>query len=225
MVFAVANGRFDHNYGNDMCMLFLHSRITWCQYTTSLVLHCGIWTHQYSFSWNRMLFEVLVMRLMKVTNLRAYKQETKPCDSCRSDICPLGGMVERMSQASGSNVVDCTSTEKLKWYLHMYLAKMGSSFGMIEWSSFNSTFLMLKFCLGNHSLWCTHSLTETVLSAEATRQTSLDLQGLPPLPLPELLQLGIPVLLRVWVAGKVSNRLQPEGVQCFWELYSYTVIH
>ena len=28
-----------------------------------------------------------------------------------------GGMVERMSQASGSDVVNCTSTEKLRWYL------------------------------------------------------------------------------------------------------------
>ena len=88
-------------------------------------------------------------------------QKTRPCDLWRFDILQCffcRGMVERMSQASGSNVVNYTSTEKLKWYLTciMYLPKIGSPFGMIEWSSFNSAFLMLKFGLGNHSLWCTH---------------------------------------------------------------------
>ena len=82
-------------------------------------------------------------------------QETRPCDLWRFDMLQCffwGGMVERMSQASGSNVVYCTSIGQLKWYLTCIYQRWEVLLERLnDHPSTDSTFLMLKFGLGNHS--------------------------------------------------------------------------
>ena len=103
-----------------------------------------------------LLFEVLAMRVMKVTNLRAYHAGKKAMRLVTVWLFTMflvgGGMVERMSQASGSNVVNCTSTGKLKWYLTCIYQRWEVLLERLnDHPSPDSTFLMLKFGLGNHS--------------------------------------------------------------------------
>lgn len=80
-------------------------------------------------------------------------QKTRPCDLWRFDILQCffcRGMVERMSQASGSNVFNYTSTEKLKWYLTCIYQRLEV---LLEW--LNDHPLTQRF-------WCWNLVWETI---------------------------------------------------------------
>ena len=64
----------------------------------------------------------------------------------------VGEWLKEWAKQVGSNVVNCTSTQKLQWYLTCIYQRWEI---LLEWSSdhpsTDSTFLMLKFGFGNHS--------------------------------------------------------------------------
>lgn len=94
-----------------------------------------------------LLFEVLIMRL-KLRTWEHIMQETQPCDWSRFDMLQCFFCEEWLTEWAkqvDQMLLIAHRLENRNGIFHVSYQRMGSPFGMIEWSSFNSTFLMLKF--------------------------------------------------------------------------------